>query len=60
MAVENSKIVNVRRNQDESPFESPEKQARYETEAVIAYQVSIFFKIFDMCLLTKMCEWIQN
>ena len=44
MAVENSKIVNVRRNQDESPFESPEKQARYETEAVIAYQVSIFFQ----------------
>jgi hypothetical protein len=38
VAVENSKIVNVRRNQDESPFESPEKQARYETEAVIAYQ----------------------
>ena len=46
MAVENSKIVNVRRNQDESPFESPEKQARYETEAVIAYQVSIFFQFF--------------
>ena len=49
MAVENSKIVNVRRNQDESPFESPEKQARYETEAVIAYQVIIFFQ--NMCII---------
>ena len=56
MAVENSKIVNVRRNQDESPFESPEKQARYETEAVIAYQVSIFSNVLHLFIINQnMC-----